>query len=57
MEKVLAVFDIGKTNKKLLLFNEQLQVVQQTEEKFPVTSDEDGTECDDIVRIDPFCKA
>ncbi|HHU57080.1 MAG TPA: carbohydrate kinase [Bacteroidales bacterium] len=54
MEKVLAVFDIGKTNKKLLLFNEQLQVVQQTEEKFPVTSDEDGTECDDIVRIEAW---
>jgi len=48
MKKVIAVFDIGKTNKKLLLFDENLQVAFQQEQKFPVTKDDDGFECDDI---------
>jgi len=30
--KVIAIFDIGKTNKKLLLFNQDLQVVYQDEQ-------------------------
>jgi len=48
MKKVIAVFDIGKTNKKLLLFDENFQVAFQQEQKFPVTKDDDGFECDDI---------
>jgi sugar (pentulose or hexulose) kinase len=48
MQKVIAVFDIGKTNKKLYLFNDKFQVVFQREEPFPVITDEDGFECDDI---------
>lgn len=40
--KVIAVFDIGKTNKKLLLFNQKLEVVYQNEEKFPEIKDDDG---------------
>lgn len=54
MEKVIAIFDIGKTNKKLLLFNNHAQPVFQEEEKFPVTFDADGFECDDIVRIEQW---
>ncbi len=49
---VIAVFDIGKTNKKILLFNEQLKVVYQNEDKFPTTVDENGDECDDILLIE-----
>lgn len=52
--KVIAIFDIGKTNKKMLLFNEQLKVVFQREEKFKTTVDEDGVECDDIVLIEKW---
>lgn len=48
MKKVIAVFDIGKTNKKLLLFDSSFQVVYQFEQKFSVITDEDGFECDDI---------
>jgi sugar (pentulose or hexulose) kinase len=54
MEKVIAVFDIGKTNKKFLLFNEELKVVRQSEEKFLVTTDDDGVDCDDIDRIEQW---
>ena len=56
-ERVIAVFDIGKTNKKLLLFNEQLKVVLQQEEKIQTTVDEDGDECDDIERIENWIRS
>jgi sugar (pentulose or hexulose) kinase len=49
--KVIAIFDIGKTNKKILLFDQDLKVVYQHEQKFETTVDEDGFECDDIKRI------
>ena len=48
MRKVIAIFDIGKTNKKLYLFDEKFQVVFQREEPFPVITDEEDFECDDI---------
>jgi sugar (pentulose or hexulose) kinase len=48
MVEVIAVFDIGKTNKKLLLFDKAFNVVDQVEEKFACVKDEDGFECDDI---------
>lgn len=47
-KKVIAVFDIGKTNKKVLLFDQELRVVYQHEQKLPTIQDEDGFECDDI---------
>ncbi len=49
--KVIAVFDIGKTNKKILLFDHQFTIAYQFEEKFPTSTDEDGFECDDIALI------
>ena len=36
-EKVIAIFDIGKTNKKIVLFNFNLELVSETEKKFPET--------------------
>ncbi len=52
--KVIAVFDIGKTNKKILLFDKDFKVVYQFEEKFTTTTDEDGFECDDIALIEKW---
>ena len=49
--KVIAVFDIGKTNKKILLFDKKMKVVYNSEQKFATTVDEDGFECDDIQLI------
>lgn len=54
MQKAIAIFDIGKTNKKFLLFDDRLNVVFQNEEKFPATIDDDGDECDDIDRIEKW---
>jgi sugar (pentulose or hexulose) kinase len=53
-KKVIAVFDIGKTNKKVLLFDEQLKIVEQVEDIFPEIVDEDGFPCDDAVRIETW---
>ncbi len=52
MINVTAVFDIGKTNKKLLLFDQNFQLVFEQEEKFEETFDDDGFPCDDITRIE-----
>jgi sugar (pentulose or hexulose) kinase len=55
-EIVIAIFDIGKTNKKLILFNDGLKVVSETEQKFPEIKDDDGFECDDIELIERWIK-
>ncbi len=55
-EVVIAVFDIGKTNKKLILFNESLKIVSEYEEKFPEILDDDGFGCDDIELIEKWIK-
>jgi len=44
----IAIFDVGKTNKKLLLFNEQYKVVHEESVQFGETTDEDGFPCEDI---------
>lgn len=53
-EVITAIYDIGKTNKKIILFNEEFRVVSEIEEKFPVVTDDDGFECDDIDRIEKW---
>jgi sugar (pentulose or hexulose) kinase len=55
-ETVIAIYDIGKTNKKLILFNEDFKVVFEAEEKFQQTVDDDGFECDDIEHIEIWLK-
>ena len=54
--KGIAVFDIGKTNKKMLLFDEKLNVVFQEEQKMEPIVDDDGFECDDIRLIENWVK-
>lgn len=53
-EKTIAIFDIGKTNKKVLVFNHELKLISEEEEKFSETSDDDGFECDDIDLIEEW---
>ncbi|MDP4282443.1 MAG: FGGY family carbohydrate kinase [Bacteroidota bacterium] len=55
-QEVIAIFDIGKTNKKILLFNQQLKRIFQEEQKFGETSDEDGFPCDDIEKIEDWIR-
>lgn len=51
---VIAIFDIGKTNKKFLLFNEDYQIVYEHSEKLVETKDEDGYPCEDISELSNF---
>ena len=48
---VIAIFDIGKTNKKLLLFNEQYEIVAENSIILEETVDEDGEFCENIVAL------
>jgi len=49
--KVIAIFDIGKTNKKLLLFDEQYLLVAEQSVNLEPTVDEDGETCEDLLRL------
>lgn len=51
MTPVIAIFDIGKTNKKLFLFNEQYEIVWQKSEPFEETVDDDGYPCEDLTKL------
>lgn len=55
-ETVIAIYDIGKTNKKIILFNEEFKIVYEVEEKFAETTDDDGFACDDIEHIESWIK-
>ncbi len=45
---VAAVFDIGKTNKKLFLFDEEYRIVSEQSVGLASTTDEDGDACEDL---------
>ena len=51
MTPVIAIFDIGKTNKKLFLFSEQYDIVWHKSEQFDETVDDDGYPCEDLSRL------
>ncbi|MBP0904949.1 FGGY family carbohydrate kinase [Mariniflexile gromovii] len=54
MKKVIAVFDIGKTNKKLFLFDKDFNVVHTKTIRFAECVDDDGYPCDDIEAIESW---
>jgi sugar (pentulose or hexulose) kinase len=45
---IIAIFDIGKTNKKLFLFNENYEIVFEMSARFTETTDEDGFPCENL---------
>jgi L-fuculokinase len=45
---VILIFDVGKTNKKWFLFDEQYQVVAEHSVQLPQSCDEDGFACESI---------
>jgi sugar (pentulose or hexulose) kinase len=47
-QPVIAIIDVGKTNKKLFLFNEQYQIVHERSARFIETTDEDGDACENL---------
>src|SRR5687768_13412643 len=54
MEKkipVVAVFDVGKTNKKLLVFDTDYNVLKEEVTCFDEIADDDGFPCEDIAAL------
>jgi L-fuculokinase len=45
---VIAIFDVGKTNKKLFLFDEHYHIVFERSARFLETVDEDGFPCENL---------
>ncbi|MET3978286.1 sugar (pentulose or hexulose) kinase [Mucilaginibacter sp. UYP25] len=45
---VIAVFDVGKTNKKLFLFDQDYKIVFEKSARFTETVDEDGFVCENL---------
>lgn len=45
---VIAIFDVGKTNKKLFLFDEDYRIVYEKTARFIETVDEDGDPCENL---------
>lgn len=56
MLDVIAVFDIGKTNKKIFLFDKEFQIVYEKSMRFKETVDDDDFPCDDIESIEKWIK-
>lgn len=54
MKKVIAVIDIGKTNKKIFLFDESFEVVYENYIQFEEVADDDGFPCDDLDAIEKW---
>jgi sugar (pentulose or hexulose) kinase len=45
---MIAIFDIGKTNKKCFVFDEDYRIVFENSAQLPETTDEDGDPCEDL---------
>ncbi len=48
---VIAIFDIGKTNKKFFLINEHYKIVLERTTIFEETTDDDGDPCEDVAKL------
>jgi sugar (pentulose or hexulose) kinase len=53
---VILIFDVGKTNKKLLLFDQHYNVVFEESEKLDETKDEDGFSCENVSELTAWIK-
>lgn len=53
---VVAIFDVGKTNKKLLLFDADYRVVFEEQTQFEEILDDDGFHGDDLDRLTTWLK-
>src|SRR5262245_8106348 len=53
---VIAIFDVGKTNKKLLLLDREYHLMHQESRKLDATKDEDGFPCEDVAALTTWVK-
>jgi L-fuculokinase len=57
MQKICAVFDIGKTNKKLLALDENYNLVFEKQIVFQEVLDDDGIVCEDLLTLTNWIKS
>ncbi|MEM6339450.1 MAG: FGGY family carbohydrate kinase, partial [Pseudomonadota bacterium] len=57
MKRVIVIFDIGKTNKKILLFDKNFKIVYENSVRFSEIEDDDSYPCDDIEAIEGWMKS
>ena len=55
-EPVIAILDVGKTNKKVLLFNRHYKVVYEQSVALPEITDEDGFPAEDIALLSEWVR-
>jgi sugar (pentulose or hexulose) kinase len=48
---VIAIFDVGKTNKKVFLLDEQYKIVWERVDTFAETTDEEGEACENLRQL------
>ncbi len=53
---VIAIFDVGKTNKKVVLFDEYFKPVLEETNQFPEATDEDGFPCENLAMLKTWIK-
>jgi sugar (pentulose or hexulose) kinase len=53
---VVAIFDIGKTNKKLFIFDESYKIVFEQTSRLEEIADEDGYPCEDVGEVKTFVR-
>lgn len=56
MIRVIAIYDIGKTNKKVFLFNEDYEIVYEESTNLTEITDEDGDVCEDVQALTEWVK-
>jgi L-fuculokinase len=57
MTPCIAVFDIGKTNKKCLLFDQNFAIIRELETRLEETVDDDGHPCDDLAKLTEWMRS
>jgi sugar (pentulose or hexulose) kinase len=53
---IIAIFDIGKTNKKFFIFDEDYNILLEKSSPFSEIKDEDGDDCEDIEALTQWVK-
>ncbi len=56
MQNVIAIFDVGKTNKKLVLFDENYTIIYEQNTQLAETTDEDNFPCEDLHALTEWIK-
>ena len=56
MNNVIAVFDIGKTNKKFFLFDSTFHVCFQKQVQLPLEKDDDNHPCESLFNLENWMK-